>query len=152
MNRQLINDLALLVARVVVGAILIAHGLQKLVTFGVGGTSQAFAGMGVPLPTVSATLAAVIELGGGIALLVGAFTAVAGLVTALHMLAAALLVHVGNGVYVTDNGWELVGALGAASIAIAAAGAGRFSVDGVLAQRSGTAATPAPVERERVNA
>lgn len=146
------TDLALLVARVVVSAIFIAHGLQKFVTFGLEGTSQAFAGMGVPLPTLSAALAGAIEVGGGIALLLGAFTTVAGVVTALHMLAAGLLVHVGNGIYVTDNGWELVGALGAASITLAAVGAGRFSVDGLLAQRSKDAAVAPSPQRERVNA
>lgn len=152
MKRQLFRNLALAIARVVVGVILIAHGWQKLATFGLDATSQAFAGMGVPLPTVSAALAGAIEIGGGVALLVGVFTTVAGVVVALHMLAAALLVHVGNGVYVTENGWELVGALGAASLALAAAGAGRFSIDGVLAARSqGT--VPAPeAERLRVNA
>jgi putative oxidoreductase len=152
MNRQLTRDLALAVARVVVGAIFIAHGWQKLVTFGLDATSQGFAGMGVPLPTVSAALAGVIELGGGLALALGAFTTVAGIATALDMLGAFVLVHLGNGVFVTENGWELVAALGAASIALAAVGAGRFSVDGVLARRSKKGASAPSVERERVSA
>lgn len=151
MNRQLLSDLALLAARVVVGVVFIAHGLQKFVTFGLDATAQGFAGMGIPLPTLSAGLAGAIELGGGIALLLGAFTTVAGALTALHMLAAALLVHVGNGVFVGDNGWELVGALGGASLALAAAGAGHLSVDGLLARRASSGAV-AQTERERASA
>lgn len=155
MKRQPFNDLALAVARVVVGVIFIAHGWQKLATNGLDATSQGFAGMGVPLPTLSAGLAGTIELVGGIALVVGAFTTVAGIATALVMGGAFWFAHLGSGLFAAEGGWELVGALGAAALALAAAGAGRFSVDGLLAHRSQRSqrdvASPL-TERERVNA
>ena len=152
MNRQLFNDLALAGARVVVGVIFIAHGWQKLMTNGLDATSQGFAGMGVPLPTLSAGLAGTIELVGGIALVLGAFTTVAGITTALVMFGAFWFAHLGNGVFAAEGGWEVVGALGAASIALAAAGAGRFSVDGLLAQRSQSEVSAPSAEREHVDA
>ena len=102
------RDALLLVARVLLGIVLIAHGWQKFATYGLGGTAGSFAQMGVPLPAVSAVFAAVVELVGGAALLLGAATVVAGALVVLDMLGAFLLVHIGNGVFVTDGGFELV--------------------------------------------
>ncbi|WP_214370019.1 DoxX family protein [Pseudonocardia sp. H11422] len=129
------RDIALLVARIVLGVILIAHGAQKFFGFGIGGTATAFAGMGVPLPAVSATIVATIELVGGALLLLGVATAVVGLLVVLVMLGAALFVHVGNGIFVANGGWELVGAIGAAALTLAAVGPGRYSIDHTLGAR-----------------
>jgi putative oxidoreductase len=97
--------------------------------------------MGVPLPAVSAVFAAVVELVGGLALLAGAATVVAGALVVLDMLGAFVLVHVGNGVFVTDNGFELVAVIAAAALLLVAAGPGRFSVDHALAGRRRATAT-----------
>ncbi|MEJ3653645.1 DoxX family protein [Actinomycetes bacterium KLBMP 9759] len=134
-----VRDVALLVSRLVLGIVLVAHGWQKVVTNGIGGTSRAFEGMGVPVPPVAATYAAVVELVGGALLIVGAATALVGVLVVLDMLGAAVIVHLSNGVFASDGGWELVGVIAAAAIALAATGAGRFSVDGALAARSAEA-------------
>jgi putative oxidoreductase len=136
-----VRDAALLVARLLLGVVLIAHGSQKVFSWGIAGTAQAFAGMGVPLAPVSAVYAAVVELVGGALLLVGAATAVVGVLVVLDMLGAALLVHGANGVMVTNGGWELVGVIAAAALVLAAVGAGRYSVDHAVAARR----TPARV-------
>ena len=68
------------------------------------------------------------ELIGGILLILGAFTSVVGLLLAAEMIVAALLVHLPMGVFVDNGGWELVGALGAGALLLAAVGAGRLSV------------------------
>ena len=47
------QDIALLLARLVTGVVLIAHGWQKLVTNGVAGTTDGFEGMGVAAATVA---------------------------------------------------------------------------------------------------
>jgi putative oxidoreductase len=91
--------------------------------------------MGVPLPGASAVFAAVVELAGGAALLLGAATVIAGALVVLDMLGAFLLVHAGNGVFVTDNGFELVAMIAATALVLIAVGAGRFSVDAALAGR-----------------
>lgn len=136
-----VRDGALLVARLLLGVVLIAHGWQKVVTNGLGATAEGFGKMGVPLAPVSATYAGVVELVGGALLLVGAATAVVGVLVVLDMLGAALIVHVGNGVMVGNGGWELVGVIAAAALVLAAVGAGRYSVDHALATRR----TPAAV-------
>jgi putative oxidoreductase len=129
------DDIAVLVARVLLGVVLMAHGLQKLVTDGIGGTTASFQAMGIPLPTVSALYAAVAEIGGGLLLLVGLATAVGAILVALDMAGALVFVHISNGVFVQSGGWELVGLIGVVALLIAAVGAGRFSIDGVLAAR-----------------
>lgn len=139
--RQWSTDLAVLVARVALGVVFIAHGAQKVFTFGISGTAEAFGGMGVPAPQVSALLAAIVELVGGAALLVGLATPVVGILLALDMLGAFLLVHVGNGVFIDAGGFELVAALGAGALLIAATGAGRLSVDHVIDRSRSTRRT-----------
>lgn len=129
------RDAVLLVARVLVGIVLIAHGAQKLFSYGIGGTAASFAQMGVPAPSASAA----VELLGGAALLLGAATVVAGALVVVNMLGAFLLVHVGNGVFVTDNGYELVAVIAALALTLIAVGPGRFSVDHALAARRSAA-------------
>ncbi|OQQ28995.1 hypothetical protein A4U94_02935 [Prescottella equi] len=136
MNSTVFRDVSLLIARLGLGVIFIAHGWQKFSTWGIDGTQAAFAGMDVPLADVSAIVAATIELVGGIALLVGFATRVAGVLLFLNMLGAFFIVHVGNGIFVGEGGYELVLALGVASLLIAGVGAGRFSVDAVVGRRS----------------
>jgi putative oxidoreductase len=136
-----VRDAALLVARLLLGVVLVAHGWQKVVTNGLGATAEGFAGMGVPAAPVSAAYSGIVELVGGALILVGAATAVVGVLVVLDMLGAALIVHVGNGVMASDGGWELVGVIGAVALVLAAVGAGRYSVDHVLAARR----TPAEV-------
>ncbi|ANY05258.1 DoxX family protein [Pseudonocardia sp. HH130630-07] len=128
------SDVALLLARLVVGVVLIAHGLQKLGS-GVGGVSGGFAAMGIPLPTVSALFVMTVELAGGLLLIAGAATAVAGLAVVVAMAGAFLFVHFGVTVFVDAGGWELVGVIAAGALALAAVGPGRFSVDHLLAAR-----------------
>ena len=129
------RDALLLVARVLLGVVLIAHGWQKFFQYGIAGVTGSFAQMGVPLPAVSAVFAAVVELVGGVALLVGAATVVAGILVVLDMLGAFLLVHLANGVFATDNGFELVWMIAAVALVLVAVGPGRFSVDHTVLDR-----------------
>jgi putative oxidoreductase len=129
------RDALLLVARVLVGVVLIAHGAQKLFSYGIDGTAASFAQMGIPMSPAAAVFAAVVELAGGAALLLGAATAVAGALVVLNMLGAFLLVHIGNGVFVTDNGFELVAVIAAVALLLIAVGPGRYSIDQAVADR-----------------
>ena len=121
-------DAAFLILRVVLGVIMLYHGWPKLTNL--GGTIDGFAGMGVPLPALSALFATVAEVGGGLLLLLGVLTDVAGLLVAIDMLGAIIFVHAKNGFAVNEGGVEWPLALLAMGLAVALAGPGRFSVRG----------------------
>lgn len=127
---QVLRDVVLCLARLVVGVVLVAHGLQKLAQ-GAPGTAEGFAQMGVPQPEIAAIIAMVAELGGGVLLILGLMTPLAALLPAV-VLVGAVVVHAGNGLFVTEGGWELAATLGAACLVLGAIGPGRLSVDALL--------------------
>ena len=124
-------DVALLAARVVLGIVLIAHGLQKLGN-GWDATAAGFAGMGIPAAEVAAAFAIAVELGGGVLIILGAFTSVVGLLVVVNMLGALIFAHAAGGVFVGDGGWELVAMIATTALVLAAVGAGRLSLDARL--------------------
>ncbi|RCW38497.1 putative oxidoreductase [Halopolyspora algeriensis] len=136
-----VRDLILLLARIAVGVVFIAHGLQKFLQWGIGGTTSSFAGMGIPLPGLAAWVAALIETLGGLALLAGAALPLAGLLLAATMVGALLFVHVGNGLFVSGGGFEYVLVLAVAALALGFNG-GSFTLDRALS-RSDREPTPA---------
>ncbi|OZF04887.1 DoxX family protein [Rhodococcus sp. 15-2388-1-1a] len=131
MNSTVVRDAVALVARIGLGIVFIAHGWQKLNTYGLDGTAASFVTMNIPLPTASAYFATFVELIGGGALILGIFTPVAGLLLFVDMLGAAIFVHFDKGVFATEGGYELVVALGVGALLLAAFGAGRISIDGL---------------------
>ncbi|AKE89050.1 MULTISPECIES: DoxX family protein [Rhodococcus] len=134
MNNPVLRNVGLLVARVVIGIVFLAHGLQKI-NQGYSATKAGFEGMDVPVPALSAFYATWVETLGGIALIIGLLVPIFGVLLLINMLGAFFVVHIGNGIYVTDGGWELVGALGAGALVLAVVGAGAYSVDALLARR-----------------
>lgn len=125
-------SLGLLVLRVVVGAVFAAHGAQKIFEFTLPGTIGSFAGMGVPLPEIAGPVVAFVELIGGILLVLGLFTRPVGILLAIDMIVALIAVHLPAGLWVGEGGYEFVAVLGAAALALALTGAGRFSLDGAF--------------------
>jgi putative oxidoreductase len=133
-----LRDLAVLAARVAVGVVFFAHGWQKLFTNGIDGTAAFFDQAGVPAAPLAAWFAAVVELAGGAALILGLAVPVAGLLLLLDMVGAFAFVHAGAGPFVAQGGYELVLALGATALLLTVTGAGRFSVDRLLARHRRT--------------
>lgn len=130
-----IRNVLILLARVGLGAIFLAHGWQKFVTNGIAATQQGFAAMGAPAPELSAAVAATIEFAGGIGLIIGLATPVWAALLFATMVGAFLIAHTGHGLFVAKGGFELVLALGASMLLLLATGPGRLSLDGVLGAR-----------------
>lgn len=118
--------------RVVVGIVFAAHGWQKLSMMGFDGVAGFFGSLGVPLPMLAAVVVTLLELVGGIALILGIGTRVVAALLAVDMLAALLLVHLPNGIFVSNNGYELVLLLLAAGVYFALVGPGPLSLDNRL--------------------
>jgi putative oxidoreductase len=76
-----------------------------------------------------ALLAGSAEFFGGIALLVGLFTRPAAAVLAVTMVVAIFSVHVANGLFMANNGYEFALALLAICLSLVFSGAGKFALD-----------------------
>ncbi|MFN8574252.1 MAG: DoxX family protein [Gemmatimonadaceae bacterium] len=120
------TDRGLLVLRLVVALIFIAHGYMKLFVMGHAGVTGFFTQLGIPLPSVAAWAISLLEFGGGIALALGIFTRPLALLFVCDMVTAILLVLLPKGLV---GGYELELLLAAGSLALAFAGAGAYSLD-----------------------
>lgn len=145
------TDVGLLILRVVAGVIFAAHGAQKLFVFGFSGVAGAFGQMGVPMAEIVGPLVALVEFFGGLALIFGLLTRLAGVGLAVVMLGATMLVHLPAGFF-APNGVEFTLMLFGAAAALVFTGAGSFSLDALATRRSGAVVAdrveaPRPVRR-----
>ena len=128
-------DLALLVVRFVVGAFFAGHGAQKLWGYfgghGLDGTGQFFESIGIRPGRQNAQVAGTAEFLGGILLILGLLSPLAGLMLIAVMTTAILTVHGKNGPWVTEQGYEYNAVLIATAFLIAA-GPGDWSLDSAL--------------------
>jgi putative oxidoreductase len=124
--------LALTVLRVAVGAIMVAHGWEKLTD--IQGTAAWFGRLGIPAPELSVYLAILGELFGGLGLALGALTPLAAFGPVLVLSAAIYFVHRDSGLFNRNGGWELPLTLVLVSLYFAVHGAGPLSVDALVAR------------------
>ena len=135
------------VLRVVVGVVFLVHGTQKLFGFGFDGVAGGFERLGIPLPLFFAVVVMLVEFLGGAALILGLFTRLVSIPLAIDMLVATLLVHLANGFFSMNGGYEYTLVLIAATVALILAGSGEAALDKVLAAHGGLA--PARLLRSR---
>jgi putative oxidoreductase len=131
------------IARLLVGTVMAVHGWQKLTDMTPAGFGEGMLGMlGVPAPVLFGWIVTLIELVGGIALILGALTRVSALLNAGVLIGALLLVKVDIGL-IAPMGAEMPGAelefgLLAGLLAVALLGPGKPSVDHALGIEQGT--------------
>jgi len=123
------RDFAPTVLRVVTGVTFAVHGWQKVDQMGLPAVTGMVAGLGFPVPVVFAVLLIAAELGGGILLVLGAFTRLAAKSLIIVSLVALFGVHFPNGFSLANGGYEYILLLLAASVSLALSGAGKWSVD-----------------------
>jgi putative oxidoreductase len=121
--------------RVVVGFLFACHGTQKLLG-ALGGIDGA--GTTVPLLSWPAWWAGVIELVGGVLVLVGLWTRVAAVICSGEMAYAYFVVHQPMGALPLQNEGEPAALYAWAFLAIAAMGPGRYSLDSFIRRTRAT--------------
>lgn len=121
--------------RLALGVVMIAHGWNHLFRGGkVAGTARWFGSIGLRPPLVHAWASGVTELGAGACLLLGLLTSLqCGAVVGV-MTVAFVTVHRKNGFFIfrPGEGYEYVGTLAFAAVALAVMGPGEWSVDNAL--------------------
>lgn len=123
----------LTVLRIVAGLTFAAHGAQKLFGwfggYGLEGVGQWMESIGLAPGYLMALMAGSAEFFGGLALIVGLLVRPAAAVLAVTMLVAIFTVHLSNGFFMSNNGYEFALALLAISLAVMLEGAGKLSLD-----------------------
>ena len=127
----------LTVLRIAVGVIFAAHGSQKLFGlfggYGLAGTAQYMDSIGLHPGYLMATLAGGTEFFAGLALIIGLLVRPAALGLTFLSLVAIFTVHISNGLFMANNGYEFALALLGGSLAVLIEGAGKLSVDRAIA-------------------
>jgi putative oxidoreductase len=128
--------LGLLFLRVVLGALMAGHGAQKLFGwfggYGLSGTGAFFEQIGFRPGRFFATEAALGETISGLLVAVGFGGPLGPALMFSVMIAAALSVHWGHGIFATSNGVEVPLIYAAGAVALALNGPGPYSADGWL--------------------
>jgi putative oxidoreductase len=129
-------DLALLVMRAGVGAVMLAHGYNHIGRrrANIAGTAKWFGSMGMRPALAQAWLASVTEIGGGLLLVAGLLTPFSAAAVIGVMSVAWAINHRGNGFFIfrPGEGWEYVMTLALTGIVLGAVGPGRWSLDRAL--------------------
>lgn len=129
-----------LALRLPISIIFMAHGSQKLFGwfggYGLQGTGQWMASIGLEPGLLMAFLAGSGEFFGGLFILIGLLTRPAAAVLAFTMIVAIFSTHFSNGLFLSNGGYEFGLALLAASVSLAISGAGKLSVDSLLSKSS----------------
>jgi putative oxidoreductase len=124
--------------RIAVGIIFVAHGSQKLFGlfggYGLTGTAQWMESIGLGPGLLMALLSGSAEFFGGLALVFGLLVRPAAVVLAFTLVVAILSVHIHNGLFMANNGYEFALALLGATVAVLIEGAGKLSLDRIIAR------------------
>jgi putative oxidoreductase len=128
--------LGLLILRLVVGPTMAAHGAQKLFGwfggYGLQGTGGFLEKLGFFPGRRNALFAGLAELGGGLLLALGLATPLAATLIVSVMFVAVATVHVKNGYFNSNQGFEYNLTIAAVALSIAIMGAGPVSLDAAL--------------------
>jgi putative oxidoreductase len=126
----------LLVLRLALGLLMAAHGAQKLIGWSGGPGLSGFAAtldrLGIRPGRPWAVVAAAVELGGGLLVALGLLTQAAALLLAGDLLVAILTVHLANGFWNRNGGFEFPLSLLGGFVALSLVGPGPWSIDAVI--------------------
>jgi putative oxidoreductase len=126
----------LLLARLIVGVLMAAHGSQKLFGwfggYGLAGTAGFYEQLGFRPGRLFVVVSSLAEVAGGILVALGLFGPVGPALILSVMIVAAVSVHWGKGLFAGTNGIEVPLLYAASAVALAFTGPGPFSLDAML--------------------
>jgi putative oxidoreductase len=128
-------DVGLLILRVVVGGVVLAHGLQKLGMLGGGGVAGTTGFMASLRFTPSRPWALIVTLAetvGAVLMILGLLGPIGPGIVAADLIVAVLSFHAPKGFWNNDGGYEYVSVIAAGALAIALIGHGAYSLDAAL--------------------
>jgi putative oxidoreductase len=128
-------DVGLLILRVVVGGVVLAHGLQKLGLLGGGGVAGTTGFMASLRFTPSRPWALIVTLAetvGATLMILGLLGPIGPGIVAADLVVAVLAFHVPKGFWNNDGGYEYVAVIAAGALANALVGHGAYSLDAAL--------------------
>lgn len=128
--------IGLLVARVVIGLLMAAHGAQKMFGWfgghGLKATGEFFVGLGFRQGRAFATMAAMTEIASGLLIALGLLGPIGPALMLSVMIVAAITVHWQHGLFAMSNGIELPLLYATAGVGFATVGFGQYSLDAML--------------------
>ncbi len=127
---------AVLIARLIIGLGVAAHGAQKLFGwfggYGPSGTGKFMESLGFYPGVVFAVAAGLGEFIGGLLLALGLLGGLGPALVILVMLVAIITVHLNKGFFSSNGGWELPAMVIGGALALDFGGMGRFTLDRVI--------------------
>jgi putative oxidoreductase len=130
-TNERLRDYGITLFRLIVGAVFVLHGAQKLFVFGHAGVAGGFAQMGIPAPELAAWVVTLVEFIGGIALILGLGTRLVAIPLMIDMIGAIFFVHGKNGFFL-PNGYEFALVMLVASAGLALTGSGALALDNLI--------------------
>jgi putative oxidoreductase len=134
LNIKLNAPYGLAILRIVLGIAFLVHGWQKFAG-GIDNVAGFFASLGIPAATFFAYVVSIVELVGGLFLIIGFLTQWSAILLFINMLGAIIFRFWGQGVPFIEGGgisWEKEAVFGAAALCLALAGPGVWSVDDIV--------------------
>lgn len=129
-------SIGLLLARVVIGLVMAAHGAQKLLGwfggYGLNKTGEFFVQLGFRPGRAFAAAASLTEITSGLLIALGFFGPIGPALMISVMIVAMITVHWEHGLFAANNGIEVPLLYATAALGLALSGYGRFSLDAWL--------------------
>lgn len=127
-----LTDIGILIVRVTLGVIFVAHGLQKLIGAfggpGIKGTTAMLDSIGIVPAQVWAWALALGEIAGGLFLILGIIPKLCALVIAVIMAVAIVKVHGPKGLFMMKGGFEYQLLIVSVCIQLMITGGGKYSL------------------------
>lgn len=137
-NDPKMREYGIALLRIILGIVFFAHGYLKFFKMGMDGVVGFFTSLGIPAPVLAAWGVTWLEMLGGIALILGIFTPVLGVLFAIEMAGVMLTAKRGQGFF-APKGYEFELTLLVASLGLALSGPGAISLQNVFRRRGRSA-------------